>query len=69
MVLHQIRSSIIKVGFANSLNVDCTGKSGGLLLMWDDELDIDLQSYSRHHIDVYIYIYIYIYIYYSSNWN
>lgn len=43
-----------KVGFANSLHVDCVGKSGGLLLLWDDELDIDLQSYFRRHIDVFI---------------
>ncbi|KAK8314978.1 hypothetical protein V6Z11_D01G207100 [Gossypium hirsutum] len=35
----------------NGLVVNLEGRSGGLALMWKDELDVTIQSYSKHHID------------------
>ncbi|TYI86331.1 hypothetical protein E1A91_D04G058000v1, partial [Gossypium mustelinum] len=35
----------------NGLVVNSEGRSGGLALMWKDELDVTIQSYSRYHID------------------
>ncbi|KAK3210760.1 hypothetical protein Dsin_015466 [Dipteronia sinensis] len=37
----------VKLGFAAKLVVDCVGKSGGLCLLWSNEVDISLLSYSR----------------------
>jgi hypothetical protein len=31
--------------------VDCVGKSGGLTLLWGDDLDVEIQNYSRRHIN------------------
>ncbi|KAL0424119.1 UNVERIFIED_CONTAM: hypothetical protein Sradi_0946700 [Sesamum radiatum] len=33
-------------------SVDSQGKSGGLVLLWQKSVDVQLQSYSRYHIDV-----------------
>ncbi|KAB2021692.1 hypothetical protein ES319_D07G157900v1, partial [Gossypium barbadense] len=35
----------------NGLVVNSDGRSGGLALMWKDELDVTIKSYSKHHID------------------
>ncbi|KAA3460547.1 reverse transcriptase [Gossypium australe] len=35
----------------NGLVVNSEGRSGGLALMWKDDLDVAIQSYSKHHID------------------
>ncbi|KAL3820475.1 hypothetical protein ACJIZ3_006380 [Penstemon smallii] len=34
--------------------VDSRGKSGGLALLWNKELHVDLQSFSPNHIDIHI---------------
>ncbi|XP_060961854.1 uncharacterized protein LOC133032051 [Cannabis sativa] len=39
------------VNFPNSFHVDCVGKSGGLLLMWNDDWEVSVKSYSVGHID------------------
>jgi hypothetical protein len=31
--------------------VDCVGKSGGLALLWSDETNVEVQNYSRRHIN------------------
>ena len=41
-----------KLGFANHLCVPCMGRSGGLALLWTREVDIEIKSYSKNHIDV-----------------
>lgn len=45
-----------KLGFKYALWVDCCGdgrrRAGGLGLLWDEELVVDLLSYSLNHIDV-----------------
>ncbi|CAM8939724.1 unnamed protein product [Rhodiola kirilowii] len=41
-----------KLGFCNCLMVGCRGLSGGLAMLWEDDLDVSLLSYSKNHIDV-----------------
>lgn len=31
--------------------VDCIGKSGALALRWNEEIDLQIQNYSRRHIN------------------
>jgi hypothetical protein len=38
------------LGFNNLLAVDSIGKSGGLALLWNDEVGLEIQNYSRRHI-------------------
>ena len=40
-----------KLGFANGLIVPSVGRSGGLALLWSREINLDIMSYSNHHID------------------
>ena len=40
-----------RLGFANGLYVPCVGRSGGLALIWTREVDIEIKSYSKNHID------------------
>ena len=43
-----------KVGFANGLSVLCHGRSGGLALLWTRDINLEIKSYSNHHIDAVI---------------
>lgn len=36
---------------ASCLEVEANGHSGGLALLWDDDITVSIQSYSRNHID------------------
>uniref|UniRef100_A0A5B7BGF4 Endonuclease/exonuclease/phosphatase domain-containing protein n=1 Tax=Davidia involucrata TaxID=16924 RepID=A0A5B7BGF4_DAVIN len=51
---NQTRMEFIKsqIGFRNGVFVDSDGKSGGLCLLWQDPNLIQLQSFSKSHIDV-----------------
>jgi hypothetical protein len=40
----------IKLGFDFMFGVDCVGCSGGLLLFWKADFQVDVQNYSRRHI-------------------
>jgi hypothetical protein len=40
-----------KLGFLNMLVVNSVGKSGGLVLFWEDEVGVEIQNYSSHHIN------------------
>ncbi|KAL5738018.1 hypothetical protein ACOSP7_030779 [Xanthoceras sorbifolium] len=44
----------VQLGFSGGLHVDCEGKSGGLMLLWNDMWDVSVLSFSRGHIDVVI---------------
>ncbi|KAK2662464.1 hypothetical protein Ddye_001038, partial [Dipteronia dyeriana] len=46
----------VKLGYEGKLVVNCVGKSGGLVLFWNNHLDVTLLSYSIGHIDVCIQI-------------
>jgi hypothetical protein len=39
-------------GFPNSFGVNSDGRSGGLVVMWKNEISLDLKSYSKYHIDM-----------------
>lgn len=39
------------LGFTGCFGVDVVGKSGGLLLFWNNEINVSLRSYSVGHID------------------
>lgn len=51
--LHSKSASSLNVasGFGNAFFVDSAGKSEGLGLLWKDEEDISIISYSLEHID------------------
>jgi hypothetical protein len=40
-----------RLGFHNALIVPSMGRSGGLAMLWKDEVDLVIQSYSHHPID------------------
>jgi hypothetical protein len=44
----------IKLGFDNLFVVDCVGRSGGLALFWKLETPVQIQNYSRRHINAVI---------------
>lgn len=44
----------VKLGFRNCFVVDRKGLSGGLALLWHDDTDLSIISYSRYHIDAVI---------------
>jgi hypothetical protein len=41
----------IKTGFDNAFAVDSRGRSGGLALLWNDELCLEIHNYSWNHIN------------------
>jgi hypothetical protein len=40
-----------KLGFKNSFVVESVEKSGGLALLWGEEISVDIQNYSNRHIN------------------
>ena len=40
------------LGFNKSYAVSSSGRSGGLCIFWNDEINVEVISYSRYHIDV-----------------
>jgi hypothetical protein len=40
-----------KMGFQNFFVVDCVGRSGGLALLWREDLELEIQNYSCRHIN------------------
>jgi exonuclease III len=44
----------IKMGFSNLFVVDSVGRSGGLALLWDDDTELEIQNYSRRHINAFL---------------
>ena len=43
-----------RIGLANGLFVPCVGRKGGLALLWDRDVDLEIKSYSLNHIDAII---------------
>lgn len=41
-----------KIGYYGCLPVGCRGKSGGLAVLWKEEVIIDIKNYSNYHIDM-----------------
>lgn len=40
-----------KTGFQNLFVVDGVGRSGGLALFWDEDIDVQIKNYSKRHIN------------------
>lgn len=43
-----------RLGFQNIVGVSSVGASGGLVLLWRNDVTVDLKSYSKFHIDVWV---------------
>ncbi|KAL5832096.1 hypothetical protein ACOSQ4_017450 [Xanthoceras sorbifolium] len=43
-----------KLGFENGFHVNCEGKSGGLILLWNNLWDVEIKSFSKSHIDSFV---------------
>lgn len=41
-----------ETNFENCFEIPSAGKSGGLMLLWNNDMDIMVQSFSAGHIDV-----------------
>lgn len=41
----------IRLGFDDLFVVEPIGRSGGLALLWKEEMDLELYNYSRYHIN------------------
>ena len=39
-------------GFEGCFTVDCQGRARGLVLLWDEEVNVRILSYSNRHINV-----------------
>ena len=46
--------SKIQVGLSNGLIVPSRGRRGGLALLWSRDTNLEIKSFSNHHIDVVI---------------
>ena len=44
----------MKIGFENGFYVKKEGKGGGLAMLWRREVNLEIKSYSMHHIDAVI---------------
>jgi hypothetical protein len=40
-----------KLGYDHVFTMDCKGRSGGLILMWKLDIQVDIQNSSRKHIN------------------
>ena len=40
-----------KLKFDNCFAVSCSGRGGGLALLWNEETCVQIKSFSKHHID------------------
>lgn len=38
------------LGYRNGLGLDCEGRSGGLAVLWKDDIDFEVLHFSSHHI-------------------
>ena len=43
-----------RIGFANGLIVPSVGRSGGIALLWTREINLEVKSYTRFHVDAII---------------
>jgi hypothetical protein len=43
-----------RIGMKECFHVKGDGKGGGIVLYWSDEINVELQSFSKRHIDVHV---------------
>ncbi|XP_030945823.1 uncharacterized protein LOC115970311 [Quercus lobata] len=51
MMIAGVKKLKMKLGFVNGLYVQGKGRGGGLAMYWKKEVNLEIKSYSRHHID------------------
>lgn len=51
LVAHRMETVKAKVGFENLFVVDSVGRSGVLVLLWSADIRVDIQNFSRRHIN------------------
>ena len=44
----------VKLDFVNGFYVQREGKGGGLAMLWRKEVNLEIKSFSKHHIDTMI---------------
>lgn len=42
----------VRLGFKNYFVVECRGKLSGLDLLWDSSVQLNIKTFTSHHIDV-----------------
>jgi hypothetical protein len=47
---HRMEAIKFKIGYASNFVVDNVGRSGGLALIWSEEVRVDIQNFSQRHI-------------------
>lgn len=50
----RIKQLSLKFGFVNYWSVNCVGRSGGLLLLWDRTVQCSIDDFDSNHIDVHM---------------
>lgn len=40
-----------QTGFHNMFVVDCVGRNGGLALLWNEKVGLEIQNFSQRHIN------------------
>jgi hypothetical protein len=43
-----------RLGYPNAFGVSCSGRSGGSVVMWKNDVLVDIKSYSKYHIDSWV---------------
>ena len=51
MMIAEMKKLKMKLGFVNGLYVQRQGRGGGLAMYWRKEVNLEIKSYSRYHID------------------
>ncbi|XP_062174673.1 uncharacterized protein LOC133879886 [Alnus glutinosa] len=54
MMKHKMEFLRNKLGFDSLFAVDCKGRSGGLILLWNSDVQLEIHNYSRRHINAMI---------------
>ena len=54
LLANQVPRLAIKIGYPSFFCVERVGLSGGLVLLWKDQLVVRVNSYARLYIDAYI---------------
>ena len=52
--MDEMRKIQADLRYDNFLAVPCVRKAGGLAMLWKDEVNLDIQTYSLNHIDAHI---------------
>lgn len=55
MTREQMRKRSYELHFANCFAVSREGMGGGLAMLWNSEITVEIKSFSCHHIDAVVY--------------